>query len=1154
MRTRRFTCLVICVGISAICLSLLTTFLKAQAVGAKLPSSIPSIEAVDFNPVLPASPVQDPVGIFTVSPDPPIVGEPTEIRVTQFNNNDTGAILYAEFFVSPLGIGQVLQPIALRILFSLPPHGEGSTSVYYVPQSEGPFCFYVYVFDSPSATDPIAVYQNNTVYRGHPDPSLPSYAEAVPIPVRNPLHVPASIELSISVPTNAAGWVARPDPPHLFLNPGQSVTAHAIFTYTGSGQLPLGGSVVFGFNATANGQPAGRVDILYGPPLRLHTRPDPPFAETEISVTPYPIPAGEPAEICVEVRNVTDQPHDALVYFREAPFGIGMVSDLMAPPQQVRVPGRGKMRPCIQWVAPQSGQFSFEAQVETPGFPMLVSSLRVVDVSELLLPNTTSPLHFPVRNPMNQPVTVTLVLNPLQPWQMVIDTPVLVNMHPQETRLVTLAVTVPPGATMPPDGTPVADVEAFAGTDPLQWLSIGGFRKIYRPPVPIHQPRDPVYAESEIKVNPYPPREREPTEICVDVNNPTIITQSVTVDFNVANFGIGLPFHMIARPIPLTLPAQSIKTVCVTWVPPFGGPFGVEIGLQSPGHERVYSQRVIDVGEILLPNQPSPFGFMVGNPYTSPITVTLAAILHLPQWEVTFHPPVLNLPAEGVSPVEMVVTPVQRAGDPEPVQGQPVIDVEAYWEGNGNPPELLGGFRKLFFPPVPVHRPEEQPFAESEINIAPYPPLAGEPTRLSFEARNPTTATQQVSITFEVGNFGIGLGFVPIDRIHLNLPPGQAGIVGATWVPPFAGEFCVRVKVDAPGFAEPFYSARNISIVRLPQPYGLPEAFVFLVGDGGTTTRPLTVSLGLRDYLPGWHVALKKNQILLAPGELIATDVLTITPPANPADLPIDGSPIADVSAYVNGDLIGGIRKVWRPPVPLGQLGETGYAESEIVINPDPPLAGHPTTFAAQVRNNSDHAQNISVQFGWADFGFGIPFANTNVVPTQTLVHLAPYQVATVSAQWTPTFSGHYCIQIRLTNPETHEHLLSQHNVEVIRIPETDCEPIRKEFLLQNSTSLPVTVTIGSSAINLPAGWDYTVHPTMAVLEPYQSITVTLVITPPCSLMAQPGVPGALDPANPAKVQVEGYDQAGALVGGIQVELVAGLPYTIKLPIVMRNK
>jgi len=64
--------------------------------------------------------------------------------------------------------------------------------------------------------------------------------------------------------------------------------------------------------------------------------------------------------------------------------------------------------------------------------------------------------------------------------------------------------------------------EAYAGG-----RLIGGFRKIYRPPVPVHRPRDPVYAESEISINPYPPRERQPTEICVEVRNrPTHRRQS----------------------------------------------------------------------------------------------------------------------------------------------------------------------------------------------------------------------------------------------------------------------------------------------------------------------------------------------------------------------------------------------------------------------------------------------------------------------------------------------------------------------------------------------------------------------------------------------------------------------------------------------------
>ena len=72
---------------------------------------------------------------------------------------------------------------------------------------------------------------------------------------------------------------------------------------------------------------------------------------------------------------------------------------------------------------------------------------------------------------------------------------------------------------------------------------IGGFRKIYRPPVPIHPSGDPIYAESEITINPYPPRAGQPTEICAEIRNPTDVTQTFTVTFSVANFGIGLPFH-----------------------------------------------------------------------------------------------------------------------------------------------------------------------------------------------------------------------------------------------------------------------------------------------------------------------------------------------------------------------------------------------------------------------------------------------------------------------------------------------------------------------------------------------------------------------------------------------------------------------------------
>ena len=82
------------------------------------------------------------------------------------------------------------------------------------------------------------------------------------------------------------------------------------------------------------------------------------------------------------------------------------------------------------------------------------------------------------------------------------------------------------------------------------------------------------------------------------------------------------------------------------------------------------------------------------------------------------------------------------------------------------------------------------------------------------------------------------------------------------WAPPFAGEFCVRVRVEAPFFDHPFFTARNISIVRLPEPYGLPELFEFAIGDGGN--RNLAVDHPARarkTYLADWVVSLIYPQI-----------------------------------------------------------------------------------------------------------------------------------------------------------------------------------------------------------------------------------------------------------------------------------------------------
>jgi len=164
----------------------------------------------------------------------------------------------------------------------------------------------------------------------------------------------------------------------------------------------------------------------------------------------------------------------------------------------------------------------------------------VMDVSEVLLPGTTSELTFPVRNPSPVPGTITLSLHPMVPdWIITIRPSVLEDMQGGEIRPVTLTVQIPQGGTLPEDNSPVVDVEAFLGGEP-----IGGIRKIYRPPVPLHRPMDPIYAESEIQVRPYPPQAREPTEICVEVRNPTEADINLTL-----NLGLDCPGTCSARSI-----------------------------------------------------------------------------------------------------------------------------------------------------------------------------------------------------------------------------------------------------------------------------------------------------------------------------------------------------------------------------------------------------------------------------------------------------------------------------------------------------------------------------------------------------------------------------------------------------------------------------
>ena len=281
-----------------------------------------------------------------------------------------------------------------------------------------------------------------------------------------------------------------------------------------------------------------------------------------------------------------------------------------------------------------------------------------------------------------------------------------------------MTLTVTPPADLPVDGDPIVDVEAF-----VEGQLIGGFRKIFRPPVPVHRPRDPVYAESEIGVDPYPVIPGQPTLLSVEVFNPTDTDRFVTVTFSIAHFGIGLPFspaNIAPNPIRVFVPKFGAARGHVIWTPPnWRGKFCVRVTLEMPGHEPIWSQRNIDVGEPLRPGVPHAMTFLVGGwPHTEPVTVTLGLRVHRDGWGVALSQDVL--PNVRAGPAGECDVDRHAAEGAELGTGEPIVDVEAFVEG-----ELIGGFRKLDRPPVPIHKPHEKGYAESEIMIEPYPPQEG---------------------------------------------------------------------------------------------------------------------------------------------------------------------------------------------------------------------------------------------------------------------------------------------------------------------------------------------------------------------------------------------------------------------------------------------
>jgi hypothetical protein len=431
----------------------------------------------------------------------------------------------------------------------------------------------------------------------------------------------------------------------------------------------------------------GPAIITATPPLSFPTGSWPGYAEEEIYVSPEPPVPGIPAEICAVVVNSDGGAvHTASLEFSKAQLGIGIPYMLIGT-AEFDVPAGSHAVGCMEWLNPDAGDVGIQVNLLQAGYTPQTSQ-RNVEVRELLQPGLPNDLIFPVRNPLPGSATITLGLIPHLPgWSIALSEDVLTSMASGEIRPVTLTVTPPAAEDLPPDYTPIVDIEGYSG---LQL--IGGFRKIFRPPVALHTLPDPTYAEREISINPYPLEAGRPTEVCAELYNPTANPREVLVHFSAGAFGIGILFTELGSPHTVDLAAFSVKRECIFWVPPITANACLQVTLEQAGYAPQYSQRNIAIARGLLPGIPYELTFVVRNPLGSTETVTLGMIPYLNGWSYELSEDVLsNMLGGEIRPVTLTITPPAGQGLPEDFT--PLLDVEGFIGSNP-----IGGIETVYEP------------------------------------------------------------------------------------------------------------------------------------------------------------------------------------------------------------------------------------------------------------------------------------------------------------------------------------------------------------------------------------------------------------------------------------------------------------------------
>ncbi len=444
-------------------------------------------------------------------------------------------------------------------------------------------------------------------------------------------------------------------------------------------------------------------------------------------------------------------------------------------------------------------------------------------------------------------------------------------------------------------------------------------------------------------------------------------------------------------------------------------------------------------------------------------------------------------------------------------------------------------------PPVtPVNH--EPPYAEEEVTVYPYPLRAGTPTQLSARLRNNSAASQTVTVTFQTSpnKFGIGLNFtalpVPGNPRLVTIPAHGVIEVRLNWTPVVSGLNCIQVKIEGAGY-NPIFTQHNLDVAENLRP-GVTDSLTFKVGN--PTAASGDILLVVDNTCPGWTAVIIPSTLAgVGPNDTdMRTATLQVTPPSG--GILGTGCHI-DVQGWLNGVLIGGIRKLDVPPVNL-PAANPPWEEMEISTQPDPAVIGQVNQYCIELQNPLTVTKVVTVTYAEADFGAGIGFTPVG----SRRLDLPPSSLNKYCINWTPGVGGtlHRCLLVTLSMPNFRDQH-SQRNIEAVRAMPGSTSA---SFSVGNTSPFTRTLQIVTTPIGMTGFIIHMLPDPPPDLMPGQIVPFMLQVRQAAFDLHTPFVGGQMF-GDTVRVEVSVY-LGGDLISGFTVEIK---PFKITLPYLFKK-